>query len=101
MNELIYMLTGWYPCNKAKNIMEATKSIPKVPSFIKKWQIFGTADGNNGYKTYNLIFIEENVSDEAAIFITKLQQHYVENVEGYTWKIEPVMSMKDSMKAML
>ena len=98
---MIFMLRAWYPGNKAKEVMEAMKQAPKMPDFIKKWQIFGTADGSKGYKVYNLIYVKENVSDEAGIFITKMQQHFTENVEGYTWKIEPVMGMKDSMKVML
>jgi len=98
---MIFMLTAWYPGNKAKEVMEAMKKAPKMPDFIKKWQIFGAADGSKGYKVYNLIYVEEKASDEASIFITKMQHYFIENVEGYTWKIEPVMGMKDSMKAML
>ena len=98
---MIFMVTTWYPGDKAKKLIEAFKQAPKVPDFIKKWQIFGASDGSKGYKAYNIIYVEEKASDEAAIFITKMQQYYTENVEGYAWKIEPVMGMKDSMKALL
>jgi len=95
------MLKAWYPGDKAKDVIEVVKQAPKMPDFIKKWQMFGTANGKNGYKVYNLIFVKDGVSDEAAIFIAKMQQHFTENVDGYSWKIEPVMGMKDSMKAIL
>jgi len=92
------MLTAWYPGNKARDLMEIFKKAPKLPSYIKKWQVFASADGSNGIKVYNIIFVEEKASDEASIFIAKTQQLYIDNIEGYTWKIEPVMSMRDTMK---
>lgn len=98
---MIYMVIAWYPSDQAKNIIEVTKKAPKLPDYIKKWQIYGTADGRKGYKIYNLIFVKDGVSDEAAIFIAKMQQYFVENINGYQWKIEPVMGMKDSMKVFL
>ena len=95
---MIYILTAWYPGNKAKEIMEVFKKVSKIPDYIKKWQIFFTADGLNGTKTYNLIYIEDKASDEANIFIAKVQQLYVDNIEGYRWRIEPVLGLKDSIK---
>ena len=97
---MIYMVTAWYPCDKIKTLMAAFKKAPKLPNYIKKWQTFGAADGNIGYKGYNLIFVEEKASDEAAIFIAKMQQHFVENVQGYMWKIEVLMSVKDALKVL-
>ena len=98
---MIFMVRTWYPGDKAKDIIGLVQKAPKMPDFIKKWQMFGTADGSKGYKVYNLIYVEEKAADEAAIFIGKMMQHYVENVEGYNWKIELVMGMKDSMKVLL
>ncbi|MEJ2279185.1 MAG: hypothetical protein P8Y70_15785 [Candidatus Lokiarchaeota archaeon] len=92
------MVTCWYPAKNGKKVPEVMKTAPKLPEYIKKWQLFGTTDGKNGFKVYNLIMIEKGKSDEALIFIAKMQQHFITNVEGYTWKIEPLMSVKDSMK---
>ena len=98
---MIFMVRTWYPGDKAKEVIEMVKQAPKMPDFIKKWQMFGTADGSKGYKVYNLIFVEDKGADKAGIFIAKMMQHFTENVEGYNWKIELVMGMRDSMKALL
>jgi len=95
------MVTVWYPCDQAKNVIEATKKAPKLPDYIKKWLLYGTPDGNNGYKVYNLIYVKEGISDEAVIFIGKMQQYFIENINGYHWKAELVLGMKDSMKLFL
>lgn len=97
---MIYMLTAWYPPKDANAVLDAMKSVPKLPDYIKKWQIFGTAEGEMGIKVYNLIMVEKGKSDEAAIFIVKMQQHFVDNVEGYKYKIEVLMGVKDSMKVL-
>ena len=94
------MLTAWYPNKEAKSIMKTMRSVPKMPDFIAKWQTFATPDGERGIKVYNLIMVKEGVSDEAAIYITKNQTHFSDNVEGYVWKIEPIMGIKDSLKVL-
>ncbi|TFF69100.1 MAG: hypothetical protein EU516_01240 [Promethearchaeota archaeon] len=92
------MLTAWYPFKEAKNIIQAMSSVPKMPDYINKWQTFAAADGKEGVKVYNLIMVKEGKSDEASIYLTKNQNVFIEKIEGYRWKIEPVMGMKDSLK---
>ncbi len=93
------MLTVWYPFNKIKKMAKLMLQVPKLPSYIKKWQAFATADGEKGIKAYNLIMVEGN-SDEAVIFIVQSQLPFTEAIEGYSYKIEPVMGTKDSLKAL-
>lgn len=92
------MLTAWYPFKSAKDVMKTMGNVPKMPDFIKRWHTFATADGKKGVKVYNLIMVKENVSDEAAIFISKVQAQFANNVDGYVWKIEPCMGIQDSLK---
>ena len=96
---MIFMLTAWYPYPKAKEVVEKTVSAPKLPDYIKRLQIFGTPDGNNGMKVYNLIMVERNKADEALIFITKLQNEFTD-IEGYVWKIEPCLGVQDALKVL-
>jgi hypothetical protein len=96
---MIFMLTAWYPYPKAKEVIEKTIGGPQLPDYIKKWQIFGTPDGDNGTKVYNLIMVEKNKADEALIFITKLQNEFT-NIDGYVWKIEPCLGVQDALKVL-
>ncbi len=96
---MIFMLTAWYPYPKTKEVIEKTISAPQLPDYIKKWQIFGTPDGNNGTKVYNLIMVEKNKADEALIYITKLQNEFTD-IDGYVWKIEPCMGVQDALKVL-
>ena len=93
------MLTAWYPFSKTKEVVEKTIGAPQLPDYIKKWQTFGTPDGNNGTKAYNLIMVEKAKADEALIFITKLQNEFT-NIDGYVWKIEPCMGVQDALKVL-
>jgi len=96
---MIFMLTAWYPYPKTKEVVEKTVSASKLPDYIKKWQIFGTPDGDNGMKVYNLIMVEKDKTDEAFIFISKLQSEFTA-IDGYVWKIEPCMGVQDALKVL-
>jgi len=93
----IYMITTWVPFHKLE---ETDKLAPKAPISIphlKKWLIFSTPDGKKGMKTYNIVYIEEGKVDEVQIKIMKLLSFFNE-VEGYSYKIEPVLSSRDIQK---
>ena len=92
------MLTAWYPYQSANDMIKAMSNAPKIPDFIKKWQIFGTADAEKGLKVYNLILVNDKVSDEAVIAIGKIQNYYTNTVKGYSWKVEICAGLKDSLK---
>ena len=94
----IYMIITWIPFHKLE---EADKLMPKAPTSpmpsIKNWEVFSTPDGKNGMKTYNIVYIEEGKVDEVQIKIMKLLSFFNE-VEGYSYKIEPVLSSRDIQK---
>ena len=96
---MIFMLTAWYPYPKTKEVVKKTISTPQLPDYIKKSQIFGTPDGNNGMKVYNLIMVKRDKTDEALIFISKLQSEFAD-IDGYVWKIEPCMGVQDALKVL-
>jgi hypothetical protein len=89
------MLTAWYPTKDTRKVMEINKELPKMPDTIKKWQMLGSAGGNEGNKVYNLIMVEKGATDEALKYITQMQIQVSEKIENYTWKIEPVIGMRD------
>ena len=98
---MIFMGTQWIPHNKTE---EWSKIFLKVnqkplPSCIKKWQTFSSADGESGIKGYNLIFTEKGKGDEAIVEIIKLILPFWE-IEGYRWKLEPLIGVSDSIKVL-
>lgn len=93
----IYMLTVWTPYNSTEKMLKLNLKFAKMPSFIKKWLVFSTADGKKGIKVYNIIYVEKGKVDEAVLYITKVQQEYTE-IDGYVYKLEPVLGMTDLQK---
>jgi len=94
----IYMIITWIPFHKLE---EADKLMPKAPTSpmpsIKNWEVFSTPDGKNGMKTYNIVYIEEGKVDEAKIHIMNLLSYFNE-IEGYSYKIEPLLGPSDMQK---
>lgn len=97
--KMIFMLTVWSPPNTAKEVLnKLAKATEKgFPKSIKKWLIYTTADGLNGSKGYELIFTEKGQADEALIAIHKILAPFAD-IEGYRYKIEPLLGMKDTAK---
>ncbi|NVM03151.1 MAG: hypothetical protein HWN67_12485 [Candidatus Helarchaeota archaeon] len=91
---MIFLLTAHYPTNKAveigKKSLEAIKI--KHPSYIKKWYMLSTL---NGVKGYHLIVVEKGKVDEASVYISKILAPFSE-IEGFRWKIEPLLEMTDT-----
>ena len=95
---MIFMVTNWYPFHKADEVAKVQQKVPqKFPPYIKKWQLFGTADGRRGLKGYGVVYTDPEKVDEAGIYIAAVMSLF-NDVEGYTWKIEPLMGMKDAQK---
>ena len=95
---MIFMVTNWYPFHKGDEVAKIQQKLPQQnPPYIKKWQLFGTADGKKGFKVIGIVYTDPEKVDEATIYIAKIQSLFAE-VEGYTWKIEPLMGMKDMQK---
>ncbi len=96
---MIYMITQWYPSDKYKEVMEKflKSSNQKLPDYIKKWQVFGTPDGTNGIKSYQLVMVERGKVDEANIYLSKMLLPYYD-IAGWQYKIEPLRGMSDFNK---
>ena len=43
--------------------------------------------------------VEKGKTDEALIFISRLQNEFTE-IDGYVWKIEPCMGVQDALKVL-
>lgn len=98
---MIFMGTQWIPHNKTEQwskIFAEVTSNP-LPSCIKKWQTFSSADGSEGIKGINIIYSEKGKGDEALVEITKTIMPFWE-IEGYRWKLEPIIGVSDSIKAL-
>ncbi len=92
------MLTTWYPFNKGQEVINIASKYTTFPEFITKWRIFGTAAGKKGLKTYNLIYIQDDKIAEAIAYISRLQQEFTDKVDGYSFKVETLLSMSDFQK---
>ena len=44
----IFMVRVWVPFDKTEEVMKVMTKMPKMPSYIKKWQILSAADGTEG-----------------------------------------------------
>ncbi len=93
----IYMLQMWAPFNKSDEIMKIASKLTELPPYIKKWQILIAADGLNGVKAYEIIYVDDNKIAEARLYISKVMSLF-SGIKGYSWKMEPVMSMRDNLK---
>lgn len=94
------MLTSWYPFSKFKEVGKKILNLGKMPDFIKKWEVIQTPDGSKGLKAYNLIMVEKDKDDEAAMFIMKMQQSFSADIKEYVWKIETCLGLKDAFQAL-
>lgn len=89
----------WYPSFMAKNLLDIAKKMPKMPSYVKKWQILQTGDGKKGIKQYNIIYIEKGHGDDAIVEISHMFKPFVDH-EHIEAKLEVLIGVKDSMKIM-
>jgi hypothetical protein len=85
------------PGEKSKEIGKLLPKLPKLPDFVKPPQIFTTISNDNGeVKAYGLYEVEDNKSHEGYVAIAKRLTGYFE-VEGVKYKLEPLMSLKESL----
>jgi hypothetical protein len=95
---MIFMVTNWYPAHKGDEVTNIQQNVPQqLPPYIKKWQLFGTSDGRKGLKTYGLVYTDPEKVEEAGLYIARIMGLF-SGVEGYTWKVEPLVSMRDLQK---
>jgi hypothetical protein len=98
---MIFMGTQWLPYNKTEEWAEIFLKVNQkpLPSCIKKWQTFSSADGENGIKGINIIYTEKGQGDEALVEISRLILPFWA-IEGYRWKLEPLYGVSDSLKVL-
>lgn len=97
---MIFMGTYTMPTNKTEKWLKCFNNMTSnpLPSCIKKWLTYSCSDCD-GTKGYNLIYAEKGKGDEALIEISKLMFPFCQ-IEGSSWKLEPIMGVKDSLKVL-
>ena len=93
----IFLVTMWFPFTLGNEAAEIAAKITKLPPYITKWTRLNAADGRKGGKVYNIIYCLDDKIVETGLFISKVASMYY-GIEGFSWKIEPVMSVRDTMK---
>ena len=92
-------MTMWFPLHTLEEVGKITAKITKNPPYITKWQRLTAAGGKKGAKVYNIIYIDDNNITEAELYIAKLASLYF-NIEGFAYKVEPVLSIRDTVKVL-
>jgi hypothetical protein len=95
----IFMAIARVPNSKIEEANKIAAKYTEFPPYIKKWQIRAAAGGSKGLKSYNIIYIDDDKYSEAQTYIAKLFSSFYE-IEGYSVKIEPVFSQRDTVKIM-
>ena len=94
----IFMLITWIPTNQIEKALKIAASVTKLPPYIKKWQQLAAMD-KKGSKSYNIIYTDDKNIEEAMRWIAKVMSLYYE-IEGFSYEVEPVFSMRDVPKVM-
>ena len=95
---MIFMAIVECPVSKAKEYIENAAKLGRIPSYIKKWQILTNSPGNGIYKQYHIIYTAKDNTDDALIHITS-RFNAMDQIEGFSWKLEPCLSALDALKA--
>ena len=92
----IYMLTVWYPPDKAPDIAKLYLKQPREIPFVSKWRAFNTTGGLEGFKQYHLIYTERGKMEEAVGELNKYFMPFI-NIVGFRYLVEPLMGVSDGM----
>ena len=92
----IYMITTWCPSEKIDDVTKIAAKVSKLPPSIKKWQQLVASDVN-GIKSYNIIYAKDDQIADAQAWIARVMMLYYE-IEGFKYKWEFVMSLRDAQK---
>ncbi|NHJ24190.1 MAG: hypothetical protein EAX89_06425 [Candidatus Lokiarchaeota archaeon] len=93
----LYMMTVWYPPDKAPEMAKLYLKQPRKLPSITKWRVFNTAGGLNGMKQYHLVYTEKGKMEEASAELIKYFTPFI-NIEGFRYAVEPLMGVSDSYK---
>ncbi|MHA2225347.1 MAG: hypothetical protein ACXAC8_09095 [Candidatus Hodarchaeales archaeon] len=94
---MIFLMTVWFPPNKAIDAAKLYLEQPREIPHIRKWQAFNTSGGMDGHKQYHLIMTERGKGDEGIQSITKYMMPLIE-IEGLRYRVEVLMGITDSYK---
>ena len=95
----VFLLQTLMPPSYFRNIIMTSGIAANPPTVgIKKWQTF-SCSYEFGYKGYNLIFTEKGQEDQALLEIAKTMFPLTQ-IEGTSWKLEPLMTVPDSLKVL-
>jgi len=92
-----FLTVTTFPGEKSKEIGKLLPKLPKLPEFVKPPQLFVTISNDDGkIKAYGIYEVEDDKSHEGYVAIAKRLTGYFE-VEGLSYKIEPLMNIKESL----
>ena len=94
------MVVGKWPLSSSDDIGKVTLEVLSKPAsdFIKRREIFSTAAGEDGLKSYVLVEIEDEHLNDG---LKRLAEDFIafRVVPGYTYSFETLMGMEESMAA--
>ena len=94
----IFMVTVWYPPNKATDIAKLyAKQSRDLPPYVTKWRAFNTTGGKDGMKQYHVIYSERGKSEEAGLELNKYFLPFAQ-IEGFRIQMEGLIGVSDSFK---
>ena len=101
MNYLAYiMLTAWFPAHKAvdvgKRYLEVRKKYPDDRSLAKRAAPPLVSRFQNGFKIIGIFKVKQGKLDELILRIME-GLTMLNDIEGYNYKIEPLISIEEAM----
>lgn len=96
---MLYMVTVWFPPDKAAEVKQRIEDLPARPSYLKLINQYLLADGERGIKIYHLYQVEQEKAD-AGLQALFGRLALFGTMPGYTWCIEPLISADDAMQLM-
>lgn len=93
------MVTGWYPPNKAKELLKVymSKDKPAYPDFVKKIHHWTVVSSCGDYKTYAVYEFPDDKVKETLKAIGKRFSLYT-TVEGYRYYPELLLDAEEAIK---
>lgn len=93
------MVTGWYPPNKARELLKVymSKDKPTYPDFVKKIHHWTVVSSNGDYKTYAVYEFPDGKVKETLKAIGKRYSLYA-TVEGYRYYPEILLDAEEAIK---
>ncbi|MCK4686516.1 MAG: hypothetical protein KAT66_00140 [Candidatus Lokiarchaeota archaeon] len=96
------LVTGWYPPNKAKEMVKVytIKDKPTYPDFVKKINHWVTASTDGQIKVYAVYECPDDKIIDTMKAIAKRYTLYA-TVEGYRYYAELLMDAEEAIKLLL